>query len=397
MKELNISKGAGKLKAPIKLTTTVCVKLEMTQEVSLKLEKTRQLYRDACNFLVPFARTNPKERNWQRFNLHHKAYYALREAIPSLGSQLACNAIRSVSSAYKTKLSNQPRQKKEEELKTIVFKNPSIHLDKNTIRYSDDLSTATIFTVDGRVCVKLCPGSHQLNALNKGKMKESNLVLHRSKRGTYWALHISVESETGIEELKQSLSKSGVLGVDVGENNIAAISSGKIWKAGQLKFKRDKYLGLRARLQRNGSQSARQHLKKASGRERRHVTHENHVVSKQVVEQAIKQNASVIVLEDLTHIRERIKAGKRVKARLHRWAFKELQQQIEYKAHRKGLSVIYVDPRYTSQTCSACGEIGKRTKHRFVCPSCGLRAHSDLNASQNLQGLGYQLIAQGLL
>ena len=68
MKELNISKGAGKLKAPIKLTTTVCVKLEMTQEVSLKLEKTRQLYRDACNFLVPFACTNPKERNWQRFN-----------------------------------------------------------------------------------------------------------------------------------------------------------------------------------------------------------------------------------------------------------------------------------------------------------------------------------------
>lgn len=121
------------------------------------------------------------------------------------------------------------------------------------------------------------------------------------------------------------------------------------------------------------------------------------MVSKQVVEQAIKQNASVIVLEDLTHIRERIKAGKRVKARLHRWAFKELQQQIEYKAHRKGLSVMYVDPRYTSQTCSACGEIGKRTKHRFVCPSCGLRAHSDLNASQNLQGLGYQLIAQGLL
>ena len=27
----------------------------------------------------------------------------------------------------------------------------------------------------------------------------------------------------------------------------------------------------------------------------------------------------------------------------------------------------------------------------------GLRAHSDLNASRNLQGLGYQLIVQGLL
>ena len=50
---------------------------------------------------------------------------------------------------------------------------------------------------------------------------------------------------------------------------------------------------------------------------------------------------------------------------------------------------MYVDPRYTSQTCSACSQLGKRTK--------GLRAHSDLNASRNLQGLGYQLIVQGLL
>lgn len=40
---------------------------------------------------------------------------------------------------------------------------------------------------------------------------------------------------------------------------------------------------------------------------------------------------------------------------------------------------MYVDPRYTSQTCSACSQLGKRTKHRFVCPYCGLRAHSDLN------------------
>ena len=33
----------------------------------------------------------------------------------------------------------------------------------------------------------------------------------------------------------------------------------------------------------------------------------------------------------------------------------------------------------------------------YVDPRYGLRAHSDLNASRNLQGLGYQLIVQGLL
>ena len=362
-----------------------------------KLLKTRLLYRDACNFLVKYVCRDPNERNWQRYNLHHAAYYDLRSALPELGSQLACNAIRSVSSAYKTQLTNHPRKNKTDPLKEIVFKNPSIHLDKNTITYQVDMTEACVFTIDGRVKVKLCPGDFQKQLLQYGQRKESNLVYRKTKKGECWFLHISLELDSMPANLTEQLKKEEVIGVDVGENNIAASSSGQIWKAGALKHKRDKYLGLRARLQSNGSQSAKQHLRKASGKERRHVTHVNHVVSKSIVEAAVKQQAKVIVLEDLTHIRDRVKAGKRVRSRLHRWSFRELQQQIEYKAQKRGINVLYVDPRYTSQTCSACWQLGKRTKHRFVCPHCGLRAHSDLNASRNLQGLGYQLIVQGLL
>ena len=394
---MNISKGAGKLCASSKLTTTVCIKLQMDSEAVQKLEKTRLLYLDACNFLVKYVCRDPKERNWQRYNLHHAAYYDLRSALPALGSQLACNAIRSVSSAYKTELVNHPRKNKTEPLKEIVFKNPSIHLDKNTIAYQADMSEANVFTIDGRVRVRLCPGDFQKRLLQSGKRKESNLVYRKNKKGEFWYLHISLVFETTPAELTEQIKKEEVIGVDVGENNIAAASTGQVWKADQLKHKRDKYLGLRARLQSNGSQSAKQHLRKASGREKRHVTHVNHEVSKSIVEEALKRKAKVIVLEDLTHIRDRVKAGKRVRSRLHRWSFRELQQQIEYKAQRRGINVMYVDPRYTSQTCSACQQLGKRTKHRFVCPHCGLRAHSDLNASRNLQGLGYQLITQGLL
>jgi transposase len=93
-------------------------------------------------------------------------------------------------------------------------------------------------------------------------------------------------------------------------------------------------------------------------------------------------------MEDLTHIRSRIKAGKRVRARLHRWAFRQLQTFVEYKAKAAGIVVEYVDPAYTSQTCSGCGELGSRVKHRFVCKKCGLRAHADLNASRNLARIG---------
>jgi transposase len=58
-----------------------------------------------------------------------------------------------------------------------------------------------------------------------------------------------------------------------------------------------------------------------------------------------------------------------------------------YKAKSAGIAVEYVNPVYTSQTCSACGSLGKRVKYRFAC-SCGLLARADLNASRNLVRTG---------
>lgn len=47
-------------------------------------------------------------------------------------------------------------------------------------------------------------------------------------------------------------------------------------------------------------------------------------------------NAGVIAVERLTHIRERIKAGKRVRTRLHRWGWAQLQNFVQYKARGRG-------------------------------------------------------------
>jgi IS605 OrfB family transposase len=61
-------------------------------------------------------------------------------------------------------------------------------------------------------------------------------------------------------------------------------------------------------------------------------------------------------LEDLRGIRARVRVrGAGQRARHSNWAFGQLRQFIAYKAQRAGVQVVAVDPRHTSQRCSACG------------------------------------------
>lgn len=113
------------------------------------------------------------------------------------------------------------------------------------------------------------------------------------------------------------------------------------------------------------------------------MRHINHNLSRKIVQEAVNRQAGVIVLEDLTNIRKRIRGGKRLRTRLNRWGFLQLQTFIKYKAEAKGFSVLYVNPAYSSQECSVCGCLGVRSRHLFKC-LCGNQQHADCNASRNL-------------
>ncbi|QGU32324.1 RNA-guided endonuclease InsQ/TnpB family protein [Thermochromatium tepidum] len=351
---------------------TASIRLNVRPDQVAALGALQSAYADACNRLVP---TVIEHRCWNRVALHQLAYARLREETP-LGSQMVCNAIFSVCKSYKAQ-KELGRIKKDEPAPVVHFDRASVHFDKRT--YSIKGECLSLYTLSGRITVPMVLGEHQRRIMASGKAKEAELVCRKGR----WYFNLVVESDDA-----DPIASGSVMGVDVGENNLAATSTGKVWGGGQLRHKRNCYLALRRRLQSNGSQSAKQKLRQVSGKERRRVTHINHETSKAIVAEARRIGASKIVMEDLCHIRDRIRAGKRVRARLHRWAFRQLQTFVEYKGKAAGIAVEYVNPAYTSQTCSCCGALGRRVKHRFVCDKCGLRAHADCNASRNLARIG---------
>jgi len=344
---------------------TISIKLETIEEQDpKKLFGLQSAYERACNDIVPIVIEN---RCWNRVALHNLAYTKIRKSSP-LGSQMVCNAIFSVCKAYQAR-----SPQRDEPVPQIVFrKNRSVHFDKRTYTLRGDV--LSLYTLEGRIKVRMRIGEFQRAYLEKGMPKEAELVCRKGR----WYFNLVLD----LPDVPVNGSQK-IFAIDLGENNTAVTSSKKFFGGGKVRHERDKFLAKRRVLQSNGSQSAKQLLKKISGKEARRMTCVNHNLSKAIIQEAKKTGAGVIVLEDLTNIRKRIRGGSRLRTRLHRWPFRQLQMFVQYKAEREGIGVSYVNPAYSSQLCSSCGSLGVRERHLFKC-TCGNQQHSDWNASLNL-------------
>ena len=87
----------------------------------------------------------------------------------------------------------------------------------------------------------------------------------------------------------------------------------------------------------------------------------------------------------------------RAKARLSRgilaacWGI--LSSRLEQKTAASGAATLFVNPRFSSQECRACGHIARENRESqavFACVACGHADHADANAAKNV-------LARGLL
>lgn len=203
------------------------------------------------------------------------------------------------------------------------------------------------------------------------------------KNGAFW-LHLVVSAHLlPIEPTGETI------GVDLGISRLAVTSHPHFYGGKQVKETNNRYFRLRRDLQSKGTKSAKRHLKKVSGRVARFQKNVNHMVAKQLV--ASVKAGDTLVMENLTDIRERTyqRREKRQQRREQaNWSFSQLQSFVAYKAAWKGVTVAFIDPRYTSQRCSRCGHrvrSNRKSQSEFSCKKCGYTDNADYNAAKNIR------------
>lgn len=104
----------------------------------------------------------------------------------------------------------------------------------------------------------------------------------------------------------------------------------------------------------------------------------------------IAKNYSTVFMEDLNI--KNMSKNKNLSKHILDAGWGMFKTMLQYKT-----TVVLVNPKYTSQTCSECGEVDKNSRlsqSEFVCTSCGHISNADFNAALNILSRGTALSRQ---
>src|SRR6056297_657557 len=232
-----------------------------------------------------------------------------------------------------------------------------------------------------------------LEALNAGdaEMGESRLF----QRDETWYLHVTATCD--VEDCSEvSAEERTPIGVDIGEASLVTVchrddngspTRPELWadEGKTVRRLRKTYFTATRRLQKRGSDRIAESYGDDLWNQIDDVLHR---VTREVVEYAESVENPVLVLEDLTYIRENMDYGEYMNRRLHGWGFVKLHAQIRYKTGEKGIPVETVNPRNTSKACHACGEHDDRPRQAtFRCTNDNCWAgeyQADVNGAINI-------------
>jgi putative transposase len=226
--------------------------------------------------------------------------------------------------------------------------------------------------------------------LDTMQVKEVEIVPHKIYGITYYMLHLIYKKPV----IQEPIKEGNILSIDLGIKNLATAVTNTgntvIYDGRRLISKFRWFAKSKGKIQ---STLTRQELKnnkrlsRLTVREKNYTKDYLHKVSKMIVDFAVENNVSRVVIGELNKSISSISIGDRVNQQLHRIPFGRLVSMITYKAEEKGLTVEQVNEAYTSQTCSNCGVVRKSNrKYRglYVCSECGMVLNADVNGALNI-------------
>jgi IS605 OrfB family transposase len=357
-------------------TRTVVCKLAPTPAQRRDIDATLRAFAAGCELAAETARSIGSTN---KVKVQAAGYKEIRKRF-GLSANLAIRAIARACAALKVPARMHSG-----------FAPTSIDYDARIFAFHEWNWTFGVTLLSGRVKLATTLGERQRSLLKGRKPTAATLV--KRKDGGYY-LHVQLT-----DTAPEPKPASEFLGVDVGIANIATDSDGTNHSGKPVDDVRRKNNLQRQRLGRKNTKGAKKKLKRIAGKEARFRRHQNHVISKTIVETA-KRTGRGIAHEDLKGIRGRIRArGGDARNRLSGWSFHQLFSFLAYKAEDAGVPVVQVDPKNTSRMCSVCGHVEKsnrRSQSEFRCKACGHDSHADVNAALNIRALANRNVATGL-
>lgn len=180
------------------------------------------------------------------------------------------------------------------------------------------------------------------------------------------------------------------IGIDVGINNFATLSNGIIVENPRFFEQSQKKL---AREQRRNAKKPSIKLKYRIAKIHEKIRNRRENFAHQLSRKLVNTYGTIII-EDLqiNKMLEKHWCSKQIADA----AWNSFFNKLLYKAENAGITIIKVDPSYTSQDCSRCNtRVLKNLDQRVhKCPNCNLEMDRDLNAAKNILARGLTSLAK---
>ncbi len=187
-----------------------------------------------------------------------------------------------------------------------------------------------------------------------------------------------------------------VVGIDVGSSSLAAVTVfdpqiSKVVK--QLYFGRDvaqrqrRYEERRSKLRSyadKGSKKAKKYLERLKHKQGNCVKTRSGQVAKEIVNLALKYNASVTI-EKLSIRGRKRKFNKKANRKINRIPHAQFREFLKSNCIKNSIPLHEIDAYHTSKWCPHCGAVNKGHSPSnyalYICKKCGLTVNSDRKAS----------------